>query len=53
MAPEVLRESYGPEADWWSLGVMLHILLTGELPFWQTKAQTLTEAILHNDVDFG
>lgn len=53
MAPEVLMGYYGPEADWWSLGVLLHIMLTGELPFWQSKTQTLAEAIHHNEVDFG
>ena len=36
MAPEVILQSYGPEADLWSVGMLLYQLLTGTFPFWDS-----------------
>jgi len=48
VAPEVLRRSYGPEANIWSAGVILFILLFGVPPFWSSKPPLLvTNFIFH------
>lgn len=45
MAPEVLNASYGPEADVWSAGVVLYILLSGLPPFWAPNDEGIFAAI--------
>ncbi|XP_050237207.1 calcium-dependent protein kinase 17-like [Mercurialis annua] len=53
IAPEVLKRRYGPEADIWSVGVMLYILLSGVPPFWAESEHGIFNAILRGHVDFS
>lgn len=55
MAPEMVeRRQYGKPVDIWAAGVLLHVLLSGTLPF-HGSGRRLTEAIcrgkLHVSID--
>jgi len=48
----VLKRHYGLEADLWSCGVILYILLSGVPPFWGETEQQIFDSILKGHIDF-
>ncbi len=45
MAPEVIQRQYGASCDTWSLGVILHILLSGSPPFTGSSDADILRAV--------
>eukprot|EP00798_Chlamydomonas_sp_ICE-L_P009037 gene9037-16159_t len=52
VAPEVLRKNYSHQADLWSLGVILYILLSGLPPFWGDTEEQIFKMVLRGNIDF-
>ena len=53
LAPEVLLGSgHGPEADWWSLGVVLFEMVTGNPPFSASSPEQIFQNILDRNINW-
>ena len=50
IAPEVVQQSYSAEADLWSIGVILHQLLTGSSLFEASSLQDSVQALVDFDL---
>ncbi|KAF8727959.1 hypothetical protein HU200_018531 [Digitaria exilis] len=51
IAPEVLQKHYGPEADIWTAGVILYVLLSGTPPFWADTQRGVYDKVLDGHFD--
>mmetsp|Transcript_2717 Transcript_2717/g.3852 ORF Transcript_2717/g.3852 Transcript_2717/m.3852 type:complete len:369 (+) Transcript_2717:108-1214(+) len=52
MAPEVLKGDYTNKADIWSIGVILYMLLSSQMPFYGKRRIHVVEKIMSGKFDF-
>jgi len=53
LAPEVIKgNKYTKAVDWWSVGILIFVMLTGSPPFVSEQIQQLFEKIIKSPVSF-
>lgn len=48
-----MQEGYGPEVDWWSLGIVIYEMIVGFPPFYSESSNDTCDKILHWPETFG
>ena len=52
IAPEVLSgEAYGKQCDIWSVGALMHALISAQLPFWDEDRQQRKLKVCNDELD--
>jgi len=51
MAPEIFNGDYGPKCDMWAVGVVLYMIVTGQLPFVGSSRTGVKKAICEDDFE--
>lgn len=53
LAPELLENTgHGKAVDWWALGTLLHEMICGRPPYYDTNVQRMYHKILHEPLRF-
>eukprot|EP01103_Thecamoeba_quadrilineata_P006905 TRINITY_DN1664_c0_g1_i3.p1 TRINITY_DN1664_c0_g1~~TRINITY_DN1664_c0_g1_i3.p1 ORF type:complete len:430 (+),score=67.90 TRINITY_DN1664_c0_g1_i3:50-1339(+) len=55
LAPEILTDTgsgHGKSVDFWALGVLIHVMLTQEPPFWSENNRALFNLIICQEIEF-
>jgi len=53
LAPEILENTgHGKAVDWWALGTLLHEMIVGLPPYYDTNVQRMYHKILHEPLRF-